>query len=100
MPSFNPTPHYQWFYESVAECPDLWSGMNATEKDLNGAKRPSQEAPTFGRRDSLFGSLSERREILRVYIVHGVQDVSADFAIFSIEPMQNFTDFLTLTSIL
>jgi len=49
---------------------------------------------------SLFGSFVERRKVLQVNIVHGVQDVPADFAILPIKLLEKLTNFLTFTRVL
>ena len=42
----------------------------------------------------------ERRKVLQVDIVHGVQDVPADFAVLPIKLLEKFTNFLTFTRVL
>jgi hypothetical protein len=49
---------------------------------------------------SLFGSFVERRKVLQVDIVHGVQDVPADFAVLPIKLLEKLTNFLTFTRVL
>ena len=49
---------------------------------------------------SLFGSLVEGRKVLQVNIVHGVQDVPADFAVLPIKLLEKLTNFLTFTRVL
>jgi hypothetical protein len=50
--------------------------------------------------NSLFGNFVERRKVLQVNIVHGVQDVPADFAVLPIKLLEKLTNFLTFTRVL
>ena len=44
-------------------------------------------------------SLLERWQVFRVHIVHRVQDVSANIAVFPVERLENFANFLALASV-
>ncbi len=48
---------------------------------------------------SLLGSFSEGRKVLQVDIVHGVQDVPANFAVLPIKLLEKLTNFLTFTRV-